>query len=173
MFLQFWAVIWKTVQCLGYCSSWQLDLDSVVGKIALSVMQHQPLLWKILDARPMRWPLQSMTSAQCLGSLASHRFHWKAFALPRLSSKYWSNWRNLTLLGYSVSEVWVMATVLSSALMTPRLKSQTKRNCRTKTKSGSGATGNRILSHFLQERKKLFWKALSGLRFSNVNCAFL
>lgn len=152
----------------GNLNEWKFSWNQEIwSKIAVLVMQHQLPCWEILDARPVRWPLQSMTSAQCLGSLASHQFYWKAFALPRLSSKYWSKKRNLTLLGYSVREVWVMVTVLSSALMTPRLKNKTKK-LQNKNWAWQQSYRKQDVKSLFTRRKKAFLK--STVRFVGFKC---
>lgn len=132
------------------------DLDSVTGKIALSVTQHRPPRRELLDAQPTTSAEHDLVSV--FGILWHHMdFRRKAFSLPRLWSKHWSKkkkekpdsaglQRERGGLGHGYSAV--LSTNDTSA------QEQTKENCRTKTESGSTAAANRMWRHFFYEKEK-------------------
>lgn len=107
------------------------DLDSVTGKIALSVTQHRLPRREILDAQPTTSAEHDLVSL--FGILGiTWIFTGKLFHSPDSGGSTGVKRRNTTLPGCSVREAWVTVTLLSSALMTPRLKSKPKKKLQNK-----------------------------------------
>lgn len=124
------------------------DLDSGTGKIALSVTQHRLPRREILDAQPTTSAEHDLVSV--FGILGiTWIFTGKLFHSPDSGASTGvkkekpdsAGLQRERGLGHGYSAV--LSTNDTSA------QEQTKKNCRTKTESGSRAAANRMWRHFL------------------------